>query len=118
VEALVRWQRASGDLIPPAGFIPLAEETGLIVPMGRWILRTACAQAAEWRARGVPVAMSVNLSAKQMENDQLISDVRAVLSDTGLPADLLWLEVTETIFTGDVGAATARRTPCGTWVFA
>ena len=108
VEALVRWQRASGDLIPPAGFIPLAEETGLIVPMGRWILRTACAQAAEWRARGVPVAMSVNLSAKQMENDQLISDVRAVLSDTGLPADLLWLEVTETIFTGDVGAATAR----------
>ncbi len=108
VEALVRWRRAGGDLIPPAGFIPLAEETGLIVPMGRWILRTACAQAAEWRARGVPVAMSVNLSAKQMENDQLLSDVRAVLSDTGLPADLLWLEVTETIFTGDVGAATAR----------
>ncbi len=96
VEALVRWQPPGQALVSPARFIPLAEETGLIVPLGEWVLRTACAQAQAWRLAGWPsLLMAVNLSARQIRQPDLVGRVRAALADSGLPADYLELEITE-----------------------
>ncbi|MDG4552818.1 MAG: EAL domain-containing protein [Candidatus Competibacter sp.] len=96
VEALVRWQPPGQALVSPARFIPLAEETGLIVPLGEWVLRTACAQAQAWRAAGWPsLLMAVNLSARQIRQPDLVGRVRAALADSGLPAECLELEITE-----------------------
>ncbi len=95
-EALIRWQNPDKGLVSPAEFIPIAEETGLIVPLGEWVLRTACAQAKAWTDAGLPaVKMAVNLSARQLRQRQLVSQVEAILSETGLPADRLKLELTE-----------------------
>jgi diguanylate cyclase (GGDEF)-like protein/PAS domain S-box-containing protein len=95
VEALIRWQRGA-EMVSPLEFIPLTEETGLIVPIGAWVLRTACAQAMAWRAAGLPaVKMSVNLSARQFREQGLVATIRRILDDTGLPADGLVLEITE-----------------------
>ncbi|MCZ4305109.1 EAL domain-containing protein [Zoogloeaceae bacterium G21618-S1] len=97
-EALVRWQDPEGALVPPASFIPLAEDTGLIVPLGRWVLEAACAQAQAWRAAGVAdLVMAVNLSARQLQQRDLVSVVADVLERTGLPADRLKLELTESM---------------------
>ncbi|TVO52325.1 EAL domain-containing protein [Denitromonas halophila] len=97
-EALVRWQDPDGSLVPPASFIPLAEDTGLIVPLGRWVLETACAQAQAWRVAGVAdLVMAVNLSARQLQQRDLVSVVADVLERTGLPADRLKLELTESM---------------------
>ncbi|QQS54812.1 MAG: EAL domain-containing protein [Candidatus Competibacteraceae bacterium] len=96
VEALVRWQPPGQALVSPARFIPLAEETGLIVPLGEWVLRTACAQAQAWRLAGWPsLLMAVNLSARQIRQPDLVGRVRAALADSGLPAEYLELEITE-----------------------
>ena len=98
VEALVRWRRSDGSLVPPNDFIPLAERSGLIVPIGHWVLDEACRQAAEWIADGVVHAstlMSVNLSQVQLTHRDLVSDVRAALERHRLPARLLCLEITE-----------------------
>jgi diguanylate cyclase (GGDEF)-like protein/PAS domain S-box-containing protein len=97
-EALVRWQDPDGSLVPPASFIPLAEDTGLIVPLGRWVLETACAQAQAWRAAGVAdLVIAVNLSGRQLQQRDLVSVVAEVLERTGLPADRLKLELTESM---------------------
>jgi diguanylate cyclase (GGDEF)-like protein len=98
VESLVRWQHPERGLVPPIEFIPAAERTGLIVPLGRWVLREVCRQAAEWLAEFGPDALQKvgpNVSARQLHDPDFVADVRAALADTGLPADRLVLEVTE-----------------------
>jgi diguanylate cyclase (GGDEF)-like protein len=96
VEALVRWRHPERGIISPTEFIPLAEETGLIVPIGEWVLRTACHQAKSWqRQTGRAIRISVNLSAKQFKDDNLAQIVLSALHDTGLDPKLLELELTE-----------------------
>ena len=97
-EALLRWHR-DGDLIPPNDFIPAAEETGLILPIGRWVLATACEQAARWNAesRNGPVFLSVNVSARQIVEPGLPETVAEALATTGLDPDCLSLEITESV---------------------
>ncbi|MES2164890.1 MAG: EAL domain-containing protein [Pseudomonadota bacterium] len=105
VEALVRWRHPERGIISPTEFIPLAEETGLIVPIGEWVLRTACRQAMAWQAAGKqPVRVAVNLSAKQFKDENLTQIVLSTLHDTGLPAELLELELTEGTLMDDARA--------------
>ena len=102
-EALVRWRHPHQGLIAPGHFIPLAEETGLIIPLGETVLRKACAQARRWQQDGTgEIRVSVNLSAKQLRQGNLVTLVRQVLDDTGLPARLLELELTESQLLDDV----------------
>lgn len=103
VEALVRWQHPERGLVPPMEFIPLAEETGLIVPIGEWVLRTACAQNKAWQDAGYPpVVVSVNLSGRQFYQPDFIGMVRRVLAETGLAPEYLELEITESIMLEDI----------------
>jgi EAL domain-containing protein (putative c-di-GMP-specific phosphodiesterase class I) len=97
VEALVRWQPPDGPVLMPGEWIDLAEETGDIVPIGRWILREACRQARDWQIRlGRPdLRMSVNLAARQFREHDIVATVRAALEETGLPPGMLMLEITE-----------------------
>jgi diguanylate cyclase (GGDEF)-like protein len=97
VEALLRWKHADLGMISPAQFIPIAEETGLIEPIGAWVLKEACAQAARWQAQGLGVRVAVNLSARQFRNQRLARDVRKCLSDAALDPRLLELELTESM---------------------
>ncbi len=98
VEALLRWRHPQRGLISPLQFIPMAEETGLIVPIGEWVLRTACAQARGWLENGAPhLRMAVNLSARQFQQVKLEAVVERILHETGLPASALELEITETV---------------------
>jgi diguanylate cyclase (GGDEF)-like protein/PAS domain S-box-containing protein len=111
-EALVRWNHAHRGLLPPAEFIPLAEETGLIVPLGAWGLAEACRQLVEWQKHGSAelrtARISVNLSAKQLEQPDIVDRVRQVLAETGLAPASLRLEVTESTLITD--APTAQKT--------
>ncbi|HVQ03790.1 MAG TPA: EAL domain-containing protein, partial [Burkholderiaceae bacterium] len=92
----LRWNSAELGAVSPAKFIPVAEETGLILGIGKWVLRNACAQSVAWQRAGLPpVRVSVNLSPRQLSDADLLDEVRAVLADTGLQPDLLELEVTE-----------------------
>jgi diguanylate cyclase (GGDEF)-like protein len=96
VEALVRWQHPEMGLVSPAEFIPLAEDTGLIVPIGEWVLRTACAQSKSWQEAGfAPLSVAVNLSARQFQQQNLSSVVARILQETGLDPHYLELELTE-----------------------
>lgn len=97
VEALIRWKTAAGALVSPVDFIPLAEETGLIVPIGRWVLITACKQARQWQREGLNLRVAVNLSARQFRDDQLVHTVREALREADLPGHQLKLEITETV---------------------
>ena len=104
-EALIRWQREN-ELIPPDKFIPLAEDTGLIVPLGEWVLRTACRQTKQWHDDGFgDLSIAINLSAKQFQNDHLVGLVQEILQETGLPPQALWLEITENTVMKDVSKA-------------
>jgi diguanylate cyclase (GGDEF)-like protein len=96
VEALLRWRSHARGVVQPNDFIPLLEETGLIVDVGKWVLEQACRQGARWRDCGHPIGVAVNVSARQLETDQFISDVRHALSRSGLQAQALTLEITET----------------------
>lgn len=98
VEALMRWRHPVLGMVSPGQFISIAEETGLIVPMGLWALRTACSAARDWQSRGLPrVQMSVNLSVRQFGSNSLIDDIAGVLNETGLNPELLELEITESV---------------------
>lgn len=94
-EALLRWHHPKQGLISPLDFIPLAEENGLIIPIGEWVLRTACTDAAHWIKNGDDLRIAVNLSPLQFKNPDLIKSVLTILTETGLPPEKLTLEVTE-----------------------
>ncbi|MDH5516817.1 MAG: EAL domain-containing protein [Gammaproteobacteria bacterium] len=97
-EALLRWNHPELGTLPPNDFIPILEETGLIIPVGEWIIRTACEQAVRWQAMGLPpMHVAVNLSARQFSEHDLADKISAILEQTGLPAELLELEITENI---------------------
>ena len=110
-EALLRWEHPERGLVPPLEFIPIAEETGLIIPIGQWVLEEACRQASEWQAgRGAgvsPLVMSVNVSPRQVRQPDLAGSVARVLRDTGLRPQSLTLEVTENVLMENVRFANA-----------
>jgi diguanylate cyclase (GGDEF)-like protein len=108
VEALIRWKHPVRGVVQPDDFIPLLEETGLIVEVGKWVLHEACAQGATWRAAGYPIGMAVNVSGRQLDTDQLIADIEGALDDSGFDPGALTIEITETTLMRNV-EATARR---------
>jgi diguanylate cyclase (GGDEF)-like protein len=102
MEALVRWVHPERGMISPIEFIPVAEDTGMIVAIGRWVLREACRQNAEWQQAGLrPIRVAVNLSARQFRSDNLPDEVNAALVEAGLPASSLELEITESMVMED-----------------
>jgi diguanylate cyclase (GGDEF)-like protein len=108
VEALIRWEHPVRGVVQPDDFIPLLEETGLIVDVGKWVLEEACRQGAAWRAAGYPIGMAVNVSGRQLDTDQLIDDIEGALSESGLDSGALTIEITETTLMRNV-EETARR---------
>jgi diguanylate cyclase (GGDEF)-like protein len=104
VEALIRWNRPSHGWVAPLDFIPLAEQLGLIIGIGQWVLRTACQDAADWLHDGLDLWVAVNLSPSQFKDPNLVQSVLGVLTQTGLPARLLELEVTESTVMEDTAA--------------
>jgi EAL domain-containing protein (putative c-di-GMP-specific phosphodiesterase class I) len=108
VEALVRWRHPVRGVVPPNDFIPLAEESGLIVPIGRWVLREACRQGAEWHRRWPHLRIGVNVSGRQLVEPSLIAGIETALSDSGMLAERLVLELTETVLMRDVDGTAAR----------
>jgi len=98
VEALLRWKNPSLGSLTPMQFIPVAEGTGLIVPIGRWVMKTACAQNVAWQRQGLPpIRMAVNLSLRQLMDDNLLEDIKAALDESGMAPNLLELEITESM---------------------
>ena len=108
VEALIRWNSPQRGLVQPNDFIPLLEETGLIVQIGKWVLGEACRQGAAWRRAGYPISMAVNISGRQLDVDDFISDVREALAESGLDPVALTIEITETTLMRNA-EETARR---------
>jgi EAL domain-containing protein (putative c-di-GMP-specific phosphodiesterase class I) len=111
MEALVRWNSPERGLVPPGLFITVAEDTGLIVPLGAWVLEEACRQAVAWKREfgaDAPRTMSVNLSARQLQDDDLVDEVRAILERTGIRPEDVVLEITESAVMADAEAMTAR----------
>jgi diguanylate cyclase (GGDEF)-like protein/PAS domain S-box-containing protein len=107
-EALLRWKHAEWGMISPEKFVPIAEDCGLIVPIGRWVMREACMQAKQWMDAGLmPGSVSVNISALEFRKTNFAAGVRDILSDTGLDADALQLEITESVLMRDAESSTA-----------
>jgi diguanylate cyclase (GGDEF)-like protein/PAS domain S-box-containing protein len=102
VEALLRWQSPSLGSVTPTQFIPVAEETGMIIAIGKWVMKTACAQNVAWQKQGLPaVCMAVNLSLRQFTDSNLTDDIKAALNDSGMAPNLLELEITESMMMND-----------------
>jgi EAL domain-containing protein (putative c-di-GMP-specific phosphodiesterase class I) len=113
VEALLRWNHPQRGTVPPLDFIPLAEETGLIVTIGRWVLETACRQASQLQHRHEihpPLHMAVNLSARQLQRPEIAKEVAGILDATGLDPRYLILEITESVMMADVQLSLQRLT--------
>jgi EAL domain-containing protein (putative c-di-GMP-specific phosphodiesterase class I) len=108
VEALIRWEHPSRGVVQPEEFIPLLEETGLIAEIGGWVLREACAQGANWRRAGCAIEMAVNVSARQLDSDEFVTEVREALHRSGLEPKALTIEITETTLMRDT-EQTIRR---------
>lgn len=107
-EALLRWQHPALGLVPPGEFIPLAEVTGAIVPIGRWVLTEACRQLARWHQQFPHIAVGVNVSVHQVRDPGFVQDVRRALADTGLAGSSLYLEITESVLLDDEVEMVAR----------
>jgi len=101
MEALIRWRHPLRGVVAPNDFVPLLEEGGMITQVGRWVLEEACRQGARWRTEGFPIGIAVNVSARQLERDEFISEVEEVLSNSGMNASALTLEITETTLMRD-----------------
>jgi EAL domain-containing protein (putative c-di-GMP-specific phosphodiesterase class I) len=101
VEALLRWRHPTRGTVQPNDFIPLLEETGLIVEVGRWVLEQACLQGAAWREAGHPIGVAVNVSGRQLDSDQFVLDVQSALAQSSLHPGALTLEITETTLMRD-----------------
>src|SRR5205823_1288638 len=111
LEALVRWQHPERGLIPPLDFIPLAEESGLIIPLGRWVLQTACKEARRLQhlyPKNPPLSMSVNLSARQLQSPTIVADVREAIEESGIEPSSLTLEVTESAMMKNIELSVLR----------
>jgi diguanylate cyclase (GGDEF)-like protein len=107
MEALIRWRSPSRGLVQPGDFIPLLEETGLIVEVGRWVLEEACRQCASWRERGHAIGVAVNVSARQLDRDELVQDVAGALAQAALEPAALTIEITETAVMRDLERSAA-----------
>ena len=108
MEALIRWQHPARGTVEPEEFIPLLEQTGLVCEVGTWVLGQACRQAAQWHACGHRIGVSVNVSARQLDSDDLLADVRVALADTALDPAALTLEITETTLMRNADATAVR----------
>ena len=108
VEALLRWRHPSRGVLPPDLFIPIAEQNETIVTIGRWVLDQACHQAADWHARGHPLGISVNVSARQLDRDEFVDEVADALATSRLDPQALTLEITETVLMHDMSLAAER----------
>jgi EAL domain-containing protein (putative c-di-GMP-specific phosphodiesterase class I) len=108
VEALIRWQHPQRGLLLPAQFVSIAEDCGMIVPIGRWVLRTACLQAQAWQQTGLPpIIIAVNTSALEFRAKDFLEHLRTILAETGLNPACLELELTESVLMRDVGSSNA-----------
>jgi predicted signal transduction protein with EAL and GGDEF domain len=108
MEALIRWRHPRRGVVAPGEFIPLLEETGLVADVGHWVLREACRQGQSWRDGGQQIGVAVNVSARQLDSDDLLGQVRESLSDTGLDPGALTLEITETALMRNIEETAAR----------
>jgi diguanylate cyclase (GGDEF)-like protein len=108
MEALIRWNSPTRDIVQPDNFIPLLEETGLIIEIGKWVLLEACRQGVKWRDAGYPIGIAVNVSARQLDTDEFVTDIERTLRETGLDAGSLTVEITETALMRDA-EQTAKR---------
>jgi diguanylate cyclase (GGDEF)-like protein len=108
VEALIRWRHPTRGVVAPDSFMALLEGTGMIIEVGRWVLREACRQVAKWRAAGYQVALAVNVSGRQLDGPDFVSEVRDALAESRLDASVLTLEVTETILMRNIEEAQRR----------
>jgi diguanylate cyclase (GGDEF)-like protein len=108
VEALIRWRHPKRGVVQPDDFVPLLEETGLIVEVGKWVLEEACSQGAAWHEAGYPIGMAVNVSGRQLDTDQVLADIEDSLSHSGLDPAALTIEITETTLMRNA-EETARR---------
>lgn len=101
VEALIRWQREEGQLISPADFLPVAEDTGLILPIGDWVIREACRQLCDWTDKGIALQIAVNLSVRQMWHGDIAQQILDIINETGVARNMLEIEVTESAMISD-----------------
>jgi EAL domain-containing protein (putative c-di-GMP-specific phosphodiesterase class I) len=108
VEALLRWNSPRRGVVQPDDFVPLLEETGMIAEIGAWVLREACRQSAAWREKGHAIGMSVNVSARQLDTDEFITNVRDALKESGMDPAMLTLEITETTIMRDTDLTVSR----------
>ncbi len=108
VEALLRWRHPTRGVVQPDEFIPALESSGLIVPVGRWVLEAACRQGAAWQRQGHRFVVSVNVAAKQLQRDRIVDDVYRSLSTSGFDADMLVLELTESTLMQNVETTVTR----------
>jgi diguanylate cyclase (GGDEF)-like protein len=108
VEALIRWRHPQRGLVQPDDFVPVLEDTGLICEVGRWVLMEACAQTARWRTAGYEITIAVNVSGRQLDDDQVLHDIRNALSASELPPTALTIEITETALMRNVEETASR----------